>query len=89
MFPHLSCGLVFATLKRECSIFTRENRGVAKCCIGLLFKHFWSITVDCSKAEDTFACASQGGKWGERACKNYANIPYEYCPLTCNLCPSK
>ncbi|XP_067951104.1 cysteine-rich venom protein Mr30-like [Watersipora subatra] len=48
-----------------------------------------ACSLDCSKAEDSFACASNGGRWGQEACGRYANVPYEYCPLTCNLCTNR
>ncbi|XP_074657886.1 cysteine-rich secretory protein 3-like [Tubulanus polymorphus] len=45
-----------------------------------------NCSVDCSAAEDISQCASKGGPWGDKACKQFANVPYQYCPKTCKLC---
>lgn len=46
-----------------------------------------SIIVNCDMADESFVCASKGGSWGLETCKKYVNVPVQYCPVTCKLCP--
>ncbi|CAH1796488.1 unnamed protein product [Owenia fusiformis] len=43
--------------------------------------------IQCDLVIDNFICASRGGNWPIEYCKLYDNVGFQYCPITCGLCP--
>ena len=60
-----------------------------ECYVVLLYEMIQQLplSVNCKKAVDMSICASQGGSWDKSYCKKYSNVPVDYCPKMCRLCP--